>query len=66
MAGAPNFVIPGLFTAIGLGAIRFALSSPDENGALLFGLVFGGSFLIGGLGYPVYAGVKWLREQHQP
>jgi ABC-type uncharacterized transport system permease subunit len=63
LAGAPNLVVPGLFTAIGLGAVTVAVSNSDESGSVLFGIVFGGSFLIGGLAYPVYAGVKWLRGQ---
>jgi hypothetical protein len=66
LAGSAVFVIPGLFTAIGLAAILFALDNTDEQGAVLFGLIFGGSFLIGGLAVPVVGGIRWLRTQRAP
>jgi hypothetical protein len=66
LAGSAVFVIPGLFTAIGLAAILFALGNADEQGAVLFGLIFGGSFLIGGLAVPVVGGIRWLRTQRAP
>jgi hypothetical protein len=60
IAGSATFVVPALFTAIGLGAITVAFDHPDDNGAVLFAIVFGGSFLIGGLCVPVYRGIRWL------
>jgi len=66
LAGAPLFVIPGLFTAIGLAGILYTLGNTGDQNAVLFGLVFGGAFLIGGLITPVLGGIRWLRTQRAP
>jgi Short C-terminal domain len=49
LSGAGGLIIPGIFTAIGAGAITVAFDQNASSGASTFGLIFGGCFLLGGL-----------------
>jgi hypothetical protein len=61
VAGQPNLVIPVMFTAIGLGALTLLFDGSSSSGEKLFAVVFGGSFLVGGLIGPAIALVRRVR-----
>jgi hypothetical protein len=63
LADLAVLVVPVMFTAIGLGALTLLFSANASSGEQLFALIFGGSFLLGGLVGPAFTGIKRYRER---